>query len=406
MMPVNSDTRSLLLNGDRMIFRLSIFCMCLTLLWDGSGSLGYAQNEQELPEQISTELDYVLSLFDSEVEFDPGKVSGLIDFVRSTPPGSSISLEKRRNAEGAFHAFDINGSISDILGYAYNPEIPGYVTMPSSLQRQEWVTPDTETELRNLVRDADSIQSIRFFRGRENETITPDLHTGGYYTYDQDRLVVTLPGATGPVLISATIQPDHSDVGKRGCVAGDDKDWNYLYLPEPGLNKTGLGWVKSYMYYASSVVVYVTDSSTDTIHAGSFKWLYAGWSKINMVKSHHILKGMKRFALDFKNVLESPNLPEVQKIVDKYQELLKMDERELRHMVEPYLQSLHESGDVEKCSGSFMTKVSSGEYLQQMSSQEIIRILLLEYLKTYVGENPRESLGTLPLTSLDSLSHS
>jgi hypothetical protein len=75
--------------------------------------------------------------------------------------------------------------------------------------------------------------------------------------------VTVLPGPTGPVLISVSSQNDLSEVGKKGCIVGDDKNWNYLYSNETGLNKTGMGWVDSYMYYAHSVLIYVGDSSSN-----------------------------------------------------------------------------------------------------------------------------------------------
>ena len=44
-----------------------------------------------------------------------------------------------------------------------------------------------------------------------------------------------------------------SNIGRKGCVVGDDANWNYLYSDETGLTKTGLGWVDSYMYDAHSI---------------------------------------------------------------------------------------------------------------------------------------------------------
>ena len=211
----------------------------------------------------------------------------------------------------------------DLLGYAYNPDIPNYFTMPSSLQNHEWMTPEIEDQLRRLITEVDTLQETIVLRGQESETITPDTNTGSYYSYRQDRVVILMPGPTGPVMISATVQDEKSDVGKRGCIVGDDKDWNYLYSQKTGLNKTGLGWVDAYMYEAYSVMVYVTDTSTGSIQAGSFKWLNAGWSKINMVKSHHILGGIKRFAADLKAVLGAPELPEIDVISYKFQELIR-----------------------------------------------------------------------------------
>ena len=357
---------------------------------------------QQLPDEIYTDLEYIFSVIVNDGEIDTEKISGIVDFVRSAPAGTSYSLATREGSQGAFHAFDINSQLSDVIGYALNPDIPPYMTMPSSLQNHHWLTPETARELRSLIAGGDAIESMQVFRGQENETITPDIHTGGYYSYDQDRFLLFFPDSSGPILISATLQNNISEIGRKGCVVGDDSNWDYLYLEKTGLTKAGLGWVDTFMYKASAVAVYVSDTTSGNIHAGSFKWLDAGWSQINMVKSHHILKGIKRFANDFKNILESPNLPEVQEITNRYQELQAMKKQELRLLVAPYLETLKQSEKIEDCSKAFVSLVSSGKYLEQMDNQELIRILLLEYLKGQLEESGYESVGfhTAPVNSV------
>lgn len=371
-----------------MEYSMSYRFVLLILLVFGEVAPVHGQEQQTVPEQVYPALEYVLSLSQSSAEINPEKLSDLITFMRSVPVETSMALQERQGASGAFHAFSIRGNLSNLLDYAYNPDIPIYVTMPSSLQNHEWLTPEVTDELRNLPRSVGSANDIRLVRGRDYETITPDTNTGGYYVYTQDRLVTILPGATGPVLISVSRQGDPSEVGKKGCVVGDDKNWNYLYSGETGLNKTGLGWVDSYMYYADSVIIYIADSSANVLRVGSFKWLNAGWAKINMVKSSHILNGMKRFASDFKAVLESPGLPEARVLEGKYKELLLFSEQDLRQMVAPYLQALSDTGVLDACSKIFRSMVSSGKYLQQMSHGEMVRVLLLEYIKGYVGREP------------------
>jgi len=366
------------------------------LLMLGMIASAHAQEQQKVPEQVYPALEYILSLPQSNENIDPGKLSGLIHFVGSVPIGSGMALQEREGAAGAFHAFSIDGDLSSILDYAYNPDIPAYVTMPSSLQDQEWLTPQINDELRKLAGKAETTGDIQLLRGREREAITPDTNTGGYYMYNQDRIVAILPGPSGPVLISATNQVDASEVGKKGCVVGDDKDWNYLYSNETGLNKTGLGWVDSYMYSAYSVIIYVADSSANMLHVGSFKWLNAGWAKINMVKSGHILEGIKRFASDFKAVLESPGLPEAPLLATKYQELLQKSKHELRQRVSPYLQALSNSDVLKVCSNPLKSMVPSGEYLEEMSHGEMVRVLLLEYVKGYIGKEPLSRVDFQP----------
>ena len=142
------------------------------------------------------------------------------------------------------------------------------------------------------------------------------------------------------------------------------------------------------MYHAHSVLVYVFDSSAGMIRVGSFKWLNAGWSKINMVKSSHILTGIKRFAADFKTVLEAPGLPEPLLLADTHRKLLQSSEQDLRQMVSPYLQALKDSGASEVNANPFKSLLASGEYLEQMSREELVKVLLLEYVKESIGKEP------------------
>lgn len=339
-----------------------------------------------MPDYVYPDLEYVLSLAQSSAELEPKKLSDLIKFVRSMPAESGMKLKERQGASGAFYGFSVEGGLADVLDYVYNPDIPLYVTMPSSLRQHEWLTPEVTDALRNLPRLVTSADDIRLLRGRDRESITPDTNTGGYYKYDQDRVVTILPGPSGPVLISVSSQNDKSGVGKKGCIVGDDKDWNYLYSKETGLNKTGMGWVDSYMYYAHSVLVYVVDSSSNQISVGSFKWLNAGWATMNLVKSSHILSGIKRFASDFKAVMEAPGLPGAQVLADKYRQLQQTSGQGLRQMVLPYLEALNSSDSSGLDSSLFKELISSGKYLQQMNHEELVKVLLLEYVKGSIGK--------------------
>lgn len=359
----------------------------------GTAGTAVGEESQSIPEQVYPELEYLFSQALSEDDFLLEEVTAIVDFVSAVPAGTSRKLTSRKGASGAFHSFSVKGDLGHILDYSYNPGIPVYVTMPSSLSAQKWLTPQTDGELESLPRTLDSTEAIRTLRGKDSEVITPDTNTGGYYSYIQDRFIAMLPGKTGPVLISASVQSDVSDVGKKGCVVGDDKDWNYLYSGKTGLNKTGLGWVSSYMYKANSVIVYVADSVEHVVHIGSFKWLDAGWAKMNMVKSSHILNGIKRFASDFKTVLEAPGLPGAEDVAGKYSSLMQSDEEQLRKEVSIYLQALVDAGSSSVRSNPFKKLLSSGEYLEKMSREEMVKVLMLEYVKESIGKDSLVSLS-------------
>jgi hypothetical protein len=367
------------------------------LLMFGTISPALGETELKVPTQVYPDLEYVLSLFQSSDDLDPTQLTELIKFVTFTPAESGMKLKERDGASGAFYSFTVQGDFADVLDYVYNPGIPLYVTMPSSLRQHEWLAPEVTQALMKLPRLVESADDIRLLRGRDREVITPDTNTGGYYRYTQDRVVTILPGPTGPVLISVSSQNDLSEVGKKGCIVGDDKDWNYLYSNETGLNKTGMGWVDSYMYSAHSILIYVVDSSSNEIHLGSFKWLNAGWATMNMVKSSHILKGIKRFASDFKAVIEAPGLPSALALADKYRQLQQTSEAGLQQMVSPYLESLTSDSASGLDSSFFKRLLSSGKYLQQMSHEELVKVLLLEYVKGNIGKKTMVHLASQSL---------
>lgn len=372
-----------------MLFR-NLFVVLLIM---GTVSLALAEDLEIVPNPLYPEFEYFFALTHSEDDFQPEKVEGLIDFIKNVPVGSGSKLATLNGMSGAFLSFSVKGDLGHILDYAYDPDIPSYVTMPSSLSEHKWLTPQTGNELQSLPRTVEAINAIHLLRGKDSEVITPDTNTGGYYGYNQDRLVVMMPTPTGPVLLSASIQAGVSDVGKKGCVVGDDMNWNYLYSGQIGLNKGGLGWASSYMYRAQSVIIYVADSEKDVVHIGSFKWLDAGWAKMNFVKSSHILNGIKRFAADFKSVLEAPGLPEPQVLASKYNTLLESDEEELRKHAAVYLQALVDADSVGVQNKPFKKLLSSGNYLEKMSREEMVKILMLEYIKESIGKEYWVSQG-------------
>lgn len=362
-----------------MLIRLLVFTAALLLASSVS-----IPAMQAVPKNLYPALEYALTIPADREKVEPEKLSALVNFVRSAASGSSMTMENRNEATGAFHSFELKGDLGKVARYAYNPDIPGYVVMPSSVMEQTLTTPETAGELRRLHRALDTGEAF-VARGSERVTITPDAHTGGYYQYTQDVAVAVFPGPSGPVLVSVSVQVEPSEVGHKGCVVGRDADWNYLYSGEKGLNKTGLGWVDSYMYSAHSALVLVSDTERGVIRAGTFKWLNAGWAGINMVKPAHIVSGIKRFAGDFTLVLEAGGLPSAEELTGLYRSLRADGPEKLRGMIEPHLRALGQSGDSAVKSAPFKKLLQSGEYLDNMTEAEMVNVLMLRHLKKSIG---------------------
>lgn len=356
------------------------FVLCF-LFW----APALAQALDTVPETVYPELERLLTL-PCGTDITGDDVEHLLGLVCSTAPETSLAMQDRNKATGAAHTFAVRTDLATLVGYVYNPAVPAYVAMPSSVREQQWLTSETVAALQQLPQ-AIHDRTPFWVRGSEQEVITPDANTGGYYAYRQNRIIIYFPLGQEDVLISVSLQPESSDVGRKGCVIGEDSNWNYLYSEETGLTKTGLGWVDSYMYHAASVLVFVTDSQSKTLRAGSFKWLNAGWAGMNMVKQNHILNGIKRFAADFTSVLESAAMPGPEELATMRQTLLTTDENTLRTNVASYLEAMRESGDSAVTSAPFKNLLASGEYLRGMSTQEMVKVLLHEFMKKQLGRD-------------------
>lgn len=228
--------------------------------------------------------------------------------------GASCPAEPARYKDmpGAVHTFEVQADLQTILATQYNQDIPSSMIMPSSVRCSKWLEMkgQPETTLPDLADLAANGTKSVMLRGLEQETNTPDLFTGSYYTYRQHRLLyLHVPAQGAPFLLSVTAQKDRSEVGHKGQVLGEDNLWTYFYSGEKGVNKTGLGWVDSYIDDSAAVTLYTQSSSGSATRVTTLKWLEAGWLGMNMVKSKHIQAGLERFAHGLTTVLQSPKRP-------------------------------------------------------------------------------------------------
>jgi len=287
-----------------------------------------------------------------------------------------------------------------LLGYAYNDDIPPQVFSPSSLRTTYRLEPgggESDCWQWRLPAD-DTPQIVRF---AEHEEVTPDLFTGAYYDYDADRTLILFRHKGRNVFISLSRQRDVSDVGKKGAALGEEGNWDYLYSGETGLNKTGLGWVKSYMYKSFSVTVfYESNSPRPRLLCGTFKWLNAGWAGINMVKRRHILSGLHRYVRDFRGIIENKKLPHHNEMADGFTTLKNLSSEELRPYLADYLKSLASQYATTRTlsRGLFRNLLAPEKYLRLLDLPEMRAILELEYLKALLGKQCK-------LRGLPTLSH-
>ena len=324
-----------------------------------------------------------------DAPFDARKVTGLLDFILSEKGGDpGLNPGKRENATGTYFLSDVKVPLAKVIKYAYNPEIPASLTVPSVVRFSGWQGKPSGP-FANLWERLGRVQEPLVIRGTEYEEITPDLTMGAYYRYDMDRLMVLLNHRGRDVLISVARQQNASTVGRKGAIIGPDADWNYFYSGQKGLSKGGLGWVSSYMYDAFSVAIFFEpDANQPRTRNATFKWLNAGWGGINMVKAENILEGCRRFAAGFKKVLESPQLPDPGQLAGTYTRIRGLSDQEMTLRLQPVTTALQKLARTDPALSrkEFREVIDSGKYLAAMSRQEREHLLLSESLKLTLGK--------------------
>jgi len=381
---------------------LGVFVFCATMFPGGVR----AMDDTPLPPEVVTGAKHLLSLVGSgnREPFQQDRVAGLMDFVtRAKKDGVRFSAESGNGVSSSYNEVDVRIRLADLLQYAFNPTIPWFATSPASLRSSFWK--QTDTPWRNLPRlwelfgTADSPLVIRGLETVEN---TPDIFSGGYYRYDLHRTLILLTSGPRRTVISISKQVDVSDVGRKGYIVGNDEDWNYFYSGEPGLNVTGLGWVKSFMYDSAGISVY-TEAGQDPplVRTANFKWLRAGWSSINMVQNDHIHQGMVRFARAFKEILESPRLPAVKTFENDCLKIAAYSDAALRDKIKSYRHLL--ATRLEKLNGGARKHLPeafwSESYWEGLSREDGESLLVLETLKGHLGKSPMEWRGSVFMPS-------
>ncbi len=311
----------------------------------------------------------------------------LIDHVLKSKPKKESALPGIQEATGAYYEFDTKVSFANFLQYSFNHQIPASLTSPSSLRYSIWNgQPGPSQKMPTSWKKISPVGEPFILRGVQRDAITPDLTTGVYYEYDLQRILILLNYKGRQALITISKQVDKSSVGKKGVILGSDDDWNYYYSDEPGSAKTGLGWVKSYIYDFFSVAVYVETSPAENgVRSGFFQWIRAGWSGVNFVQAEHVIKGMKRYARNFNAIMESSQLPPAEKIAATYQRLASLPGADLRQQYAA-LRQAQKALAVE--SGKIRRSAETGKDLAGSASKEqIMEELMLEYFKIAMGKN-------------------
>jgi hypothetical protein len=374
----------------RTVFSLIAGCLFLLIV----GNAAASDLRADLPPDVISTLHHLLDLVDKDdgAAYDEQRIAPLMTFLLSPKPADArYRADDSFDAPSAYNQFTVNTGVQRITDYILDADIPSFFFWPSSLRLSRWTRVDGGVHQFDRLREASNGLNAPFIlRGAEHITITPDQHTGAYYSYDVDRMVILGPYRKGKMMINVYRQQEPSAVGRRGWVLGKDEEWSYLYTRDKGLNLKGLGWADTYMYDSFGVTVYFqADPGKPTVTCGTVSWVKAGWAGINMVQSKHIHRGLVRVADAFTAVMEDPRLPEPATLAKTFSQSKDLPTPTLRAYARDYLSGLEQriasSDTLLKKVGA---KFDSQTLLDQMTRDELYAALALDYLKKLLGHDP------------------
>lgn len=100
------------------------------------------------------------------------------------------------------------------------------------------------------------------------------------------------------------------------------------------------------------------------------------------------MEGCNRFASGFKKVLESPQLPEAEQVIDMYAKIKGLSDQDLTAKLQPIgwaLQKLSQT-DPTLSHKDFKDMIESGQYLGGMTREERENLLMAEWMKLSLGK--------------------
>jgi len=373
--------------------------MLVFMLQAASVSGAESLTEIQVPGSLSPGLSYLLDLADpaKHQSFQPAKIKKLLEYVqKSKDADAQYYADPKLGSPSAYLDFDIRQHFDNILKYSFNPDVPGHLTAPSSTRLSHWEpVQGSDGQLPALWNMIDKLEVPIVVKGLETTENTPDVFSGAYYRYQLYRTLILFKDNNRKVLISISKQTDSSDVGKKGYVLGADDNWDYFYSGKPGLAVPGLGWVKSRMYDSYGINIYTeVDPAAPLLRCAVFRWIKAGWSKMNVVKRHHIHNGIKRFAKSFKEIMEHPSLPDIDALSDAFSKVKALSEDELKVQIKSYLNVLekHYGRDYRPPRRWSPQIFKDNKPWLQMSTEAMQSVLMMEYMKQAMGKRDAQNV--------------
>lgn len=372
---------------------------------DGLIEVKLAKEPEKLPKNIEAGIDHIFeTLNDPNGKIMPLQINAMLDFVVNGPEEpKDIAPARRYEGNGICLRQKIKADLDTITRYFYNPEIPNFLLCPAVLRYSGWHEGSEFLQRKTPIwEELKVLDAPVQIRGREFESCTPDSFGEAYFRYDLDRLITLMKYQGKKVLVSASLQADKSDVGRKGAIL-NDKEWEYFYSGIEGLNRGMIGWMDTFMYKSASVLVFVEDNAeTKEGTLFLFKWLKAGWAGMNVVKRKHIYEGTLRYARSLTKVLESPALsPE--ELVEGMRSVTAMSDAQVNTLIDQYAKNfeLRFKSDPKLKSKEYSKVIADGGYAKVLDPEARRSVMYLEKLKSMLGMDVLVELDASPVAQAD-----
>lgn len=343
-----------------------------------------------LPKDLEEALtDLLESALAGHEDPDRGAVNMVLRFVVGTDSNTFLHPASRKHGVGVFHRDLIRQPLRVIAGYIADPAVPAEAVYPSTVRRGAWLPGGTLAAAGAALLNAPYPPAAPLMaRGRENEETTPELSTGCYYRYALDRLFILTGMGGRTALMTISVMPEASGVGRKGAIAGQDADWRYVYTEKKGTNLSMLSWAETYLYGSATLNIFIESApGSKQTEVYTFKWVKAGWSGMNVVKPSHIMTGIKRYMGGLKTLLESARRPQAAELAQWAAELRERSADDLRKMLTDF------SADLERQSArhdilsqpEFRAILDKGGYAALLSKENAVAEILKLRVRQALG---------------------
>jgi len=362
----------------------------------------FAGVNKKLPENVETAIDEIISAgkTNTNTVASEKNLKILSDFIISSANDGNVwQVKPRRGANGAALIKAYKIPVEIVLKMNLAAEIPDATLFYNVLRYSKKIdlSPECKKFFVNASKRLNTNEIIETSY-LSVEGITPNIQSGAYYSYTNLRTVTraNINGAELFVSISDMIGP--SGFSMRGVSVGPVEDGVFYYSQKPGMNMTGVTWLKSQMYLSSTIAVYLETPDNGTVVA-MFSWQSAGWKGVNVVKNYHIYTVLQDTFQTFSGVIgsEKVNYKNVMNIIEKVNNMPRREKNRLYKKYCDYVRKWKNKkpNGLNPFRKSAIAKIFNEKSLENMNWENRDILIVQEFIRALI-DKPTWSV-TLPL---------